>query len=157
MQASIFIGYFSCLNSEKIGFNNYLTFYINCIGIVISLSWFFINKGSKTWQRNWERHIDMLENYITGPLYKTVYSKNSFSVSKINELVSSFFVIIWIFLSIYYLDKNNYLHLSFWSINLYLLIPICFVFLFAWVCVFGYGRGRFGKQKRSFYDRDKHF
>lgn len=62
-----------------------------------SLSWILVNKGSKKWQENWEAHIDMLEDKITGPIYKIVLDKEkyNYSVSKINLNVSRFVLFIW--------------------------------------------------------------
>ncbi|MBR1536436.1 MAG: hypothetical protein IJ630_05825 [Treponema sp.] len=41
-----------------------------------SLAWTLVNKGSKFWQKNWEAHIDMLEENVTGNLYKTFLNTN---------------------------------------------------------------------------------
>jgi hypothetical protein len=89
-----------------------LSILLSCIGIVFSLGWFCVNKGSKQWQENWESHVDMLEDGIIGPLYKTVLihqepssickrckkfivGPGEFSVSKINQLTSFFVTILW--------------------------------------------------------------
>lgn len=72
---------------------------ISCLGIVFSVAWYFVNRGSKFWQENWEKHVDLLENSVQGPLYKTVLSDEDpcfrdpmqpypFSVSKINQILS---------------------------------------------------------------------
>ncbi len=72
---------------------------ISCLGIVFSMAWYFVNRGSKLWQENWEKHVDLLEDAVHGPLYKTVLSNDSprfwsmmqsypFSVSKINQILS---------------------------------------------------------------------
>ncbi|MBQ7613006.1 MAG: hypothetical protein IJU92_08045 [Spirochaetaceae bacterium] len=56
------------------------------LGLFFCVSWLLASKGSKHWQENWENHLDMLEDEITGPLYK-IYktnTSNSFSVSNIN-------------------------------------------------------------------------
>lgn len=45
---------------------------IALIGLFTSLAWFYIEKGSGTWQKNWELHIDFLEDRITGKLHKTM-------------------------------------------------------------------------------------
>ena len=64
---------------------------------------------------NWENHLDLLEDEITGPLYKTVLERPalsgwseklvtgplSVSVSKINQWVSVFVLVVWISLSTY--------------------------------------------------------
>jgi hypothetical protein len=76
---------------------------ISCLGIVFSLAWHFVNQGSKFWQENWENHVDLLEDEVNGPLYKTVMSRNGvqrwqpwqafpFSVSRINQILSS---VVW--------------------------------------------------------------
>ena len=41
-----------------------------------SLAWTLVNKGSKFWQKNWEAHIDMLEENVTGNLYETFLNTN---------------------------------------------------------------------------------
>ena len=41
-----------------------------------SLAWALVNKGSKFWQKNWEAHIDTLEENVTGNLYKTFLNTN---------------------------------------------------------------------------------
>jgi hypothetical protein len=94
-----FAGYFAIQNLTN---NKDLSIIISCLGIIFSLSWVFVNKGSKHWQENWENHVDLLEDKIVGPLYKTVLTRpkknhtfvnllvgpSGFSVSKINQLIS---------------------------------------------------------------------
>lgn len=100
--AAAFAGYFA-LSSSK---DPLLPLLISCIGLVLSVGWFLVNRGSKYWQSNWERHVDCLEDSVTGPLYKTTINKKNFSiykfwegypfsVSKINQLISLFVVLIW--------------------------------------------------------------
>jgi hypothetical protein len=90
-----FAGYFAVVNSDSYKkedpYAHFELFVIICIGFVISVAWSLVNKGSKSWQRHWEIHVDLLEDGITGPLYKTVYPTETFSVSKINEIISWFF------------------------------------------------------------------
>lgn len=88
---------------------------IACIGLVFSVAWHCVNKGSKFWQENWENHVELLEDEVFGPLYKTFTKRpdskldisddaiadifvapEPFSVSKINQLVSTFIAIIWL-------------------------------------------------------------
>lgn len=92
-----------------------LSVILSCLGFVFSFSWVLVNRGSKFWQENWEKHVDMLEDEVTGPLYKTVLSRNTstkksdifshiltgaseFSVSKINSIVSVYMFILWWFI-----------------------------------------------------------
>ncbi len=37
-----------------------------------SYLWVLVQKGSKFWQKNWERHIDHLEKYVTGKLFDCI-------------------------------------------------------------------------------------
>lgn len=110
--AAAFAGYFVLLGGVNIGDEKrLLAFAISCIGFVFTFAWFLVNRGSKQWQENWENHVDMLENKITGPLYKTVMRRPSdsdngfiakhvtgpgdFSVSKINQLINVYTMLIW--------------------------------------------------------------
>jgi len=82
-------------------------FIIICLGLIFSLAWYLVNKGSKFWQENWERHLDLAEDEVIGPLYKTTISKETYSsfwsptkayaasVSKVNQILSLFVLLIW--------------------------------------------------------------
>lgn len=60
---------------------------LSFLGFFFSSLWLFTSKASKHWQENWENHIDLLEDKITGPLFKIYKLNSSFSVSKINIVV----------------------------------------------------------------------
>ena len=85
------------------------TYVVSALGFVFSIAWYFVNRGSKAWQRNWEAHVDLLEDEIQGPLYKTGINRYTydlcditdafpFSVSKINQILNLFVAAIWLFL-----------------------------------------------------------
>ncbi|WP_284881291.1 hypothetical protein [Citrobacter portucalensis] len=81
---------------------------VSIIGIVLSICFINVNKGSKYWQCNWEYLIDKLEVYITGNLYKVYFYKSIDdqrpSVSDINLLISYTICFIWhlmFFISLY--------------------------------------------------------
>lgn len=89
---------------------------IAILGWVFSIAWYFACRGSKFWQQNWEMHIDMLENYFTGPIYKI--NKNAkecklfnfldsyqISVSKVNMLLALEIAAIWLVLIFYSLQR----------------------------------------------------
>jgi hypothetical protein len=87
-------------------------FAIACIGFVFSVAWYFVNRGSKFWQRNWEYQVDILESQVIGPLYKTVFAARDdgfakltgaypFSVSNINHILSLFMVVLFPLLGTY--------------------------------------------------------
>jgi len=99
-----------------------LAIILSCLGIVFSFGWLCVNRGSKYWQENWEKHVDMLEDNVTGPLYKVVLSRNkidkfsdkavhlitgpsAISVSKVNQIISFYVFLLWNCLLIYSLPE----------------------------------------------------
>ena len=96
-----------------------------CVGLVFAVAWYFVNRASKFWQLNWEVHVDLLENAVMGPTYKTVYTGPSpwwkphgpypFSVTKINQLLSLFVVAIFALLVGNTLRENYTLAPRNWS------------------------------------------
>ncbi|MEJ0063769.1 MAG: hypothetical protein WDO70_11410 [Alphaproteobacteria bacterium] len=58
------------------GVQKNLGFIISCVGLVFSYSWFLTNRNSQYMQENWQAHIDLLEDHVTGPLSKTRYGKD---------------------------------------------------------------------------------
>lgn len=99
-----------------------LSVFLSCLGLVFSFGWVCVNKGSKYWQENWEKHVDVLEDHVTGPLYKIELSRNDemtnsqiisnfitgpakISVSKVNILISIYVTILWVFFLFYSLPE----------------------------------------------------
>ena len=88
----------------------WLTILFSALGLVFSFAWYLVNRGSKFWQNNWERHVDLLEDMTLGPLYKVVSitadnsagnpltSPAQFSVSKLNQILSIFVAAVWFLL-----------------------------------------------------------
>lgn len=78
--AATLTGYGLTLSVDKakvdIGNVNKFQFLIICLGIVFSLSWFLVNKGRKFWQENWEAHLNLTEDNVIGPLFKTTIRRN---------------------------------------------------------------------------------
>ena len=73
---------------------------IALLGFFTTCAWYYVEKGSKAWQENWELHIDCLEDDITGKLHKTTLwldgkKYNFFSASKITRTVIIAFGIFW--------------------------------------------------------------
>jgi len=78
----------------------------SCVGFIFAFAWYLVNRASKFWQSKWEAHVDLLENEVNGPLYKTVLSDRTpwwklngayqFSVSKINQMLSLYVVIVFL-------------------------------------------------------------
>src|SRR5277367_3518599 len=40
----------------------WLSTVFSSLGLVFSVAWHLVNRGSKFWQNNWERHVDLLED-----------------------------------------------------------------------------------------------
>ncbi|MEZ9819686.1 hypothetical protein AB4238_03520 [Shewanella sp. 10N.286.45.A1] len=157
--ASTFVGYFALISSANYvkpdPFNHVEVYFLICIGFVLSLAWHLTNIGSKSWQRHWEVHVDLLEDAFTGPLYKTVYPQQTFSVSKINELVSLMFVFIWFLLGIKYLFEQDLIR-SFgesFIVNGFVVASTIISLLVVTAMLFGHGRGRFGTRSITMYKR----
>jgi len=110
-----FAGYIAILSAMHLDNKPLMAFMLSCIGFVFTFAWFQVNRGSKYWQENWENHVDMLEDSVIGPLYKTVLHRPAtksilencitgpmaISASKTNQIVSLFTLILWIVLAFY--------------------------------------------------------
>ena len=118
--AVAFAGYFAILGANTLENKFFLSLLISCIGLVFTFGWHLANRGSKYWQENWENHLDLLEDEVTGPLYKTLLERPdkgtlsemlvteplSISVSKINQWISVFVIFIWVSLLMYSAYKS---------------------------------------------------
>ena len=88
--------------------NPWLLLLFSSLGLVFSAAWYLVNRASKFWQNNWEKHVDLLEDHVLGPLYKTIAeaptpgnpltAAGEYSVSKINQLLSVFVSVFWLVL-----------------------------------------------------------
>lgn len=71
------------------------------LGFFFSVAWHLVNKGSKFWQENWEKHVSLLEKSEIGPLYDVFLNPKGtirerlcpikafdFSVTKVNMWAS---------------------------------------------------------------------
>ena len=106
--AAAFAGY--ALTHKTSDPDPWLSMLFSALGLIFSFAWYLVNRGSKFWQSNWERHVDLLEDITLGPLYKVVAvtadnsagnpltSPAQFSVSKVNQLLSVFVAAIWLLL-----------------------------------------------------------
>lgn len=87
-------------------FNKFFFITIICIlGCFLSFVWYLANRGSKYWQENWERWINILEEYKYGKLYSTPFEQEDmtisklgagrFSLSRINIIISLIIIFVW--------------------------------------------------------------
>jgi len=159
--AVAFAGYFSILASDNMPNKFFLSLMVACIGFVFTFAWFLSSRGSKYWQENWENHLDLLENNVTGPLYKTLLERPghinfaekfvtgpmSVSVSKINQWVSIFIVFSWaalVFFSAYKslipigVTKGQWLVIGSHALVVFFALIVCYM-------MFGFGKTHKGK------------
>ena len=110
-------GGFAAVQAVDKALREELSLVLGCLGLVFSVAWYCVNRGSKFWQENWENHVDLLEGDTSSPLFKIVTRRSKskgylkpiwcflkdtltgpapLSVSKINQLISVFVVFIWL-------------------------------------------------------------
>jgi hypothetical protein len=88
---------------------NEIAVMIGCLGLVLSVGWYFVNRGSKYWQENWEAHVTLHERDFQGPLFSTILEPRDssfgrltgnfpFSVSKINHIINLAIIMVWVLL-----------------------------------------------------------
>lgn len=119
----------------------WLSIIFSALGLVFSFTWYLVNRGSKFWQNNWERHVDFLEDITLGPLYKVIAvdtspnnpltSAGPFSVSKLNQILSFFVVLIWALLFLKSLNPISIdLPLDFYKLAVISLTTFCIILLY---------------------------
>jgi hypothetical protein len=124
---------------------------IGLFGLVTSYAWHIASRGSKFWQKNWEKHINFLEDVQVGALFKTVrvscadfgakinpVKDYPISVSKINQLLSFAVVLLWVSMMLYecssYLIKAGAKDSLFIILHLIVIALIGFHFLIIHIC-----------------------
>ena len=81
---AIYVAYFQVLTQIHHNEHGYISLVVlSALGLFFCVSWLLSSKGSKHWQENWEEHLNILEDDVTGPLYKTYLAEKSYSLSKI--------------------------------------------------------------------------
>lgn len=88
---TIYVAYYNVLtNVYDKEYWHFPLLVLSGLGLFFAVTWVLTSKGSRHWQENWENHVFMLEDAVSGPLFK-IFKKNSFSVSKVN-LMSGYVV-----------------------------------------------------------------
>ena len=82
-----------------------LSLILACFGLVCSVAWSLVNRGSKYWQEAWEHKVDSSEDTVTGALFKLEVpaqgkgwwlSARRYSVSKLTIALSDYSALVWI-------------------------------------------------------------
>jgi hypothetical protein len=131
---------------------------ISCSGIFVSVAWVLVNKGSKYWQENWESHLDLIEDEVCGPLYKTkleeknivwfdsIFSAGAYSVTKINLIICYYVCFLWVIL-LFAAFKCPACNAPHW-LRILFMIGVMIVF-----CCLLFSAGRTGKLQKTVYER----
>ena len=101
---ALFTAFFVIWQFEEDGLLEDLLLSLLCyIGFFFSFAWKYLETGSKSWQKNWELHIDYLEDDITGKLHKTIMGKTDefFSLNSIHSDIINMFILTWCVLSFF--------------------------------------------------------
>ncbi|GHV81438.1 hypothetical protein AGMMS49944_32290 [Spirochaetia bacterium] len=111
--SAVFVAYYQVITDCRLPAEKQDKFalVLSALGVFLSCCWFCVNKASKYWQENWEKHVDLLEDDVMGPLYKTtlqyennnpcsILSADTFSVSKVNQLLSFVTILVWVYVFI---------------------------------------------------------
>jgi hypothetical protein len=88
---------------------------LSSLGILTAIANYLSARGSKFWQKNWEKHIDMLEDEVEGRLHKTIWlpeGLREYSVSGVNLMLGRFFIVFWIIVAGYSASRFLDWHLS---------------------------------------------
>lgn len=87
--------------------NQIIPLAVICLGILLSVAFLLVNLASKVWQQNWENHIHLLQDEIMGRLYSIVFHKKTYSVSKVNEILSQAIIVVWVLILYQYLKNMD--------------------------------------------------
>jgi len=129
-------------------------FFVICMGCINAFAWTMTNIQSSNSQKRWESHIDMLEDEITGPLVKVVSNIKTHSITKISEIVSRFFVAVWIILAIkYFFDHITLTIHKLGDIDVEIWLSSLITIYFSGAMRFGYGRRKYTFHPIQFYKR----
>lgn len=130
INAAILAFYGVMLTSKK-DVDPFFLIIISAFGILASACSYYLNRGGKFWQENWEMHVNYLSSFINGNLFKIVPKKNEdhFSVSRINLFFSGAICILWLFIFVYYLTNFMDLDLGL-DLDLDQNYIISFIFIF---------------------------
>ncbi len=95
-----------------------LAFALTALGLLTAIANTLSAAGSKFWQKNWEYHIDLLEDRVEGRLHKTIWvpeGRVAYSVSGVNQTLGLCFIAFWLTASAYTAWKICGWHFADWT------------------------------------------
>lgn len=130
------------------GKSQILSILVSGFGMVCSLGWTLVNRGSKYWQEQWESKIEAVEDAVTGPFFKermapqnkgAWLSGRRYSVSKLAIAISDYVFLVWVAIFL----RQAWLAIGVTStggFRLFVLLVICLVPVFYLGLIAGFGR-----------------
>lgn len=137
---------------------------LSCVGFIVTKAWQYVNLGGKFWQHNWELHVDVLEQEVLFPMFRTVIAECSaesdadnlqvvFSPSKVNDHLSHFLNMIFCVIGLSTLAlmlskasgldldtiRNALLGVEVWVVLFVALVPVGYT-LYFWIKMAGNAR-----------------
>ena len=124
-----------------------LSLLVSGFGLVVSVAWVLVNRGSKYWQEQWEAKIERAEKDVTGPLFdvrereqaKGWWGGRKYSVSKITIAVSEYVSFLWLCI----LARQGWIAITRFQSDrcrLVLVFVLCAIPLVYAVLLLGFGR-----------------
>jgi hypothetical protein len=116
-----------------------LSIVVSCFGLMCSLSWTLVNRGSKYWYESWEtkvkdnsdEDIKILFTKVEIPRKRGLWSAKRYSVSRLSIALSDFTFILWIGILGYQLFPIKNDELEWWALNdLSSIIVLCVTLVF---------------------------
>lgn len=82
---------------------------ISLLGYFVSMISSGISQSGKYWQENWEYHLDMLEPFFCGHLFKTHISRRPqpYSISELQDTVNLILVFLWVLIFIISISQTS--------------------------------------------------
>lgn len=112
---------------------------LSFLGLFTSLAWPMLEVASRSWQQNWEYHIQFLENEITGKLYKTTLGRKNrfYSISNIHRSIILAIMLFWTVITaitvydiIYEINNNQEMVMWNWEWVWYGCLALIIVFIY---------------------------
>jgi hypothetical protein len=110
------------------------------VAAIFCYLWQLMLKGAKFWQENWERHVDAMEDELTGPLYKTYFvpsnyalDERPYSVTQVNRaivwLIFAFWGLLFIITSAYLIHLVTEWKIPNLNFGVYIIVGLLIVLL----------------------------
>jgi hypothetical protein len=123
-----------------------IALFISCSATVLACCWAVVNHASKAWQRNWEHQVDVLEDRVLGPLYKTVLFRSenardlpvAYSISSANLWISIYICLIFGVSATYF--SGIFRYPNFDSTRLFIVLGNCAFLALFWTRVRNFRR-----------------